>query len=122
MHEQMFQSCVQSEARPPVFKSPRELCNHLSTHYSRDERLTRPFPARFPNFRVSLQINFVTPFQTSLDAESLLIGRKGITVWLLDLVTPHVVDFETGDWFGNYSGHLFVDWIKGGQGLTYLRT
>ncbi|GFW50603.1 hypothetical protein TNCV_2889051 [Trichonephila clavipes] len=35
-----------SEARPLVFKSPSKLGTHLSTLYSRDERLSRPCPAR----------------------------------------------------------------------------
>ncbi|GFT15907.1 transposable element Tcb2 transposase [Trichonephila clavipes] len=32
------------EARPPVFKSPRKLGTHLSTHCSRDERRSRLCP------------------------------------------------------------------------------
>ncbi|GFT27315.1 hypothetical protein TNCV_5140861 [Trichonephila clavipes] len=36
----------QSEAKPSVFKSPNKLGTHLSIHYSRDERLSGPFPAR----------------------------------------------------------------------------
>ncbi|GFW82853.1 hypothetical protein TNCV_3494231 [Trichonephila clavipes] len=36
----------QSEARPPVFKSPSKLGTRLSTHCSRDESLSRPCPAR----------------------------------------------------------------------------
>ncbi|GFV77520.1 hypothetical protein TNCV_1070491 [Trichonephila clavipes] len=36
----------QSEAKPPVFKSPSKLGTHLSTHCNRDERLSRPCPAR----------------------------------------------------------------------------
>ncbi|GFV30667.1 hypothetical protein TNCV_1777201 [Trichonephila clavipes] len=36
----------QSEARPPVLKSLRKLGTHLSIRCSRDERLSRPFPAR----------------------------------------------------------------------------
>ncbi|GFX03073.1 hypothetical protein TNCV_4288561 [Trichonephila clavipes] len=31
---------------PPVFKSPSKLGTHLSTHYSTDERLSRPYQAR----------------------------------------------------------------------------
>ncbi|GFV63262.1 uncharacterized protein TNCV_1732021 [Trichonephila clavipes] len=46
MHEQMSRSGGQSEARPPVFKSPSKLGTHLSTHCSRDERLCRPCLAR----------------------------------------------------------------------------
>ncbi|GFU59723.1 hypothetical protein TNCV_3186791 [Trichonephila clavipes] len=38
----MSRSSGQSEARPPVFKSPTKLGIHLSTHCSRDERLSRP--------------------------------------------------------------------------------
>ncbi|GFT67483.1 hypothetical protein TNCV_2360921 [Trichonephila clavipes] len=37
------------EARHPVFKSPSKLGTHLSTHCSRGERLSRPFPARERN-------------------------------------------------------------------------
>ncbi|GFV24516.1 hypothetical protein TNCV_814001 [Trichonephila clavipes] len=37
MHEQMSRSGGQSEARPPVFKSPSKLSTHLSIHCSRDE-------------------------------------------------------------------------------------
>ncbi|GFT83628.1 hypothetical protein TNCV_2825701 [Trichonephila clavipes] len=36
----------QSEARSPMFKSPSKLGTHLSTHCSRDERLSRPCPTR----------------------------------------------------------------------------
>ncbi|GFU37534.1 hypothetical protein TNCV_4274621 [Trichonephila clavipes] len=38
----------QSEARPPIFKSPSKLFfgTHLSTHCSRDERLSGPWPAQ----------------------------------------------------------------------------
>ncbi|GFV22203.1 hypothetical protein TNCV_2674451 [Trichonephila clavipes] len=36
----------QSEAKPPVFNSPRKLGTHLSTHRSRVEGLSRPCPAR----------------------------------------------------------------------------
>ncbi|GFV39833.1 uncharacterized protein TNCV_4144701 [Trichonephila clavipes] len=39
VHEQKFRSGGQSEARPPVFKSPSKLGTHLSTHCSRDERI-----------------------------------------------------------------------------------
>ncbi|GFU75817.1 uncharacterized protein TNCV_1652771 [Trichonephila clavipes] len=46
VHEQMSQSGGQSEARLPVFKFPSKLGTHLSAHYSRDERLCRPCPAR----------------------------------------------------------------------------
>ncbi|GFU64668.1 dynein heavy chain 2, axonemal [Trichonephila clavipes] len=46
VHEQMSLSGGQSEARPPVFKSPSKLDTHLSTHCIRDERLSRPCPAR----------------------------------------------------------------------------
>ncbi|GFT75193.1 uncharacterized protein TNCV_2245291 [Trichonephila clavipes] len=45
MHEQMSQSGDQSEARPPVFKSPSKLGTLLATHCSRDERLNLPCPA-----------------------------------------------------------------------------
>ncbi|GFV17140.1 hypothetical protein TNCV_3633031 [Trichonephila clavipes] len=38
----MSRSIGQSEARPPVFKSPSKLGSHRSTHYSRDERLSQP--------------------------------------------------------------------------------
>ncbi|GFU63637.1 hypothetical protein TNCV_4588421 [Trichonephila clavipes] len=41
----MCRSGGQSEARPPVFKSPSKLGTHLSTHCSRDERLIQPCPA-----------------------------------------------------------------------------
>ncbi|GFW35394.1 uncharacterized protein TNCV_2611931 [Trichonephila clavipes] len=40
LHEQMSRSGGQSDARPPVFKSPSKLDTHLPTHYSRDERLS----------------------------------------------------------------------------------
>ncbi|GFV42007.1 hypothetical protein TNCV_2838261 [Trichonephila clavipes] len=40
-HEQMSRSSGQSEAIPPVFKSSRKLTTHLSTHSSRDERLSQ---------------------------------------------------------------------------------
>ncbi|GFX03415.1 hypothetical protein TNCV_4634271 [Trichonephila clavipes] len=43
----MSRSGGQSEVRHPVFKSPNKLGTHLSTHCSRDERLSRPCPARF---------------------------------------------------------------------------
>ncbi|GFV48175.1 hypothetical protein TNCV_3554541 [Trichonephila clavipes] len=36
----------QSEARPPALKSSSKLGTHLSTHCSRDERLSRPCPPR----------------------------------------------------------------------------
>ncbi|GFV25673.1 hypothetical protein TNCV_3851571 [Trichonephila clavipes] len=39
----MSRSGGQSEARPPVFKSPRKLGTHLSTHCRRDESYTRAF-------------------------------------------------------------------------------
>ncbi|GFW60158.1 uncharacterized protein TNCV_1842411 [Trichonephila clavipes] len=42
VHEQIPRSGGQSEARPPVFKSPSKLGTHLSIHCSRDERLNRP--------------------------------------------------------------------------------
>ncbi|GFW45668.1 hypothetical protein TNCV_3246051 [Trichonephila clavipes] len=42
MHEQMSRSGGQSEARPPVLKSPSKLSTHLSIRSSRDERLIRP--------------------------------------------------------------------------------
>ncbi|GFV79076.1 hypothetical protein TNCV_2612621 [Trichonephila clavipes] len=35
-----------SEVRPSVFKTPSKLGTHLSTHCSRDERLSQPWPAR----------------------------------------------------------------------------
>ncbi|GFW99598.1 hypothetical protein TNCV_3418311 [Trichonephila clavipes] len=44
MYEQMSRSGGQSEARLPVFKFPSKLDTHLSTHCSRDERLSRPCP------------------------------------------------------------------------------
>ncbi|GFX14786.1 hypothetical protein TNCV_1485291 [Trichonephila clavipes] len=40
------QSGGQSEARPKVLKFPSKLSTHLSTHWSWDERLSRPCPAR----------------------------------------------------------------------------
>ncbi|GFW08149.1 uncharacterized protein TNCV_2979161 [Trichonephila clavipes] len=46
VHEQMSRSGGQSEVRPPVLKSPSKLGTHLSTHCSRDERMSRPCPAR----------------------------------------------------------------------------
>ncbi|GFX17815.1 hypothetical protein TNCV_2292641 [Trichonephila clavipes] len=46
VHEQMSRSGGQPEARPPVFKRPSMLDTHLSTHCSRDERLSRICPAR----------------------------------------------------------------------------
>ncbi|GFX18232.1 hypothetical protein TNCV_4305341 [Trichonephila clavipes] len=45
----MSRSDGQSEVRPPVFKSPSKLGTHLSTHCSKDERLSRPCPAREKN-------------------------------------------------------------------------
>ncbi|GFX80710.1 hypothetical protein TNCV_758171 [Trichonephila clavipes] len=42
----MSQSGGQSEARPPVFKSPSKLGTHLSTHCIMDERLSQSCPAR----------------------------------------------------------------------------
>ncbi|GFW99707.1 hypothetical protein TNCV_3419381 [Trichonephila clavipes] len=44
--EQMSQLGGQSEARPPVFKSPSKFGTPLSTHCRRDERPSRPCPAR----------------------------------------------------------------------------
>ncbi|GFU69465.1 hypothetical protein TNCV_2282341 [Trichonephila clavipes] len=41
----MSRSGGQSEARLPVLKSPSKLDAHLSTHCSRDERLSRSCPA-----------------------------------------------------------------------------
>ncbi|GFU53797.1 hypothetical protein TNCV_4254171 [Trichonephila clavipes] len=49
VHEQMCRTGGQSEARSPVFKSPIRLGTHLPTHCSRDERLSRRFPARVQN-------------------------------------------------------------------------
>ncbi|GFW96686.1 uncharacterized protein TNCV_2847421 [Trichonephila clavipes] len=49
MHEQMSGSGGQSEARPPLFKSSSKLGTHLSTHCIRDQRLSRPCPARESN-------------------------------------------------------------------------
>ncbi|GFW12361.1 hypothetical protein TNCV_816161 [Trichonephila clavipes] len=46
MHEKMSRSGGQSEARPPELKPPSKLGTHLSIHCSRDERLSRPCPAR----------------------------------------------------------------------------
>ncbi|GFX25051.1 hypothetical protein TNCV_4260181 [Trichonephila clavipes] len=46
VHEQISRSGDQSEARPPVFKSPSKLGTHLSTLSSRDERLSQPCPDR----------------------------------------------------------------------------
>ncbi|GFV64250.1 uncharacterized protein TNCV_3000151 [Trichonephila clavipes] len=46
VHEQMSRSGGLSGARPPVSKSPSKLGTHLSTHCSRDEKLSRPYPAR----------------------------------------------------------------------------
>ncbi|GFW30983.1 hypothetical protein TNCV_2940831 [Trichonephila clavipes] len=42
----MSRSGSQSEAIPPVFKSPSKLCIHLSTHWCMDERLSRSCPSR----------------------------------------------------------------------------
>ncbi|GFX78242.1 ATP-dependent DNA helicase [Trichonephila clavipes] len=42
----MIPTGVQSEARPPVLKSPSKLGTYLSTHSSRDERLSLPCPPR----------------------------------------------------------------------------
>ncbi|GFU68696.1 hypothetical protein TNCV_309111 [Trichonephila clavipes] len=42
----MSQTGDQSAARYPVFKSPSKLGTRLSTHCRRDERLSRPCPAR----------------------------------------------------------------------------
>ncbi|GFW75296.1 uncharacterized protein TNCV_4189511 [Trichonephila clavipes] len=44
MLEQMPRSGGHSEERTPVFKSPSKLGTHLSTHCSRDERLSGPRP------------------------------------------------------------------------------
>ncbi|GFX63981.1 hypothetical protein TNCV_41571 [Trichonephila clavipes] len=44
-HGQMFRSGGQSEARPPVFKSPSKLRTHLSTHFSRDEKVKSTLPS-----------------------------------------------------------------------------
>ncbi|GFV26584.1 hypothetical protein TNCV_1278511 [Trichonephila clavipes] len=46
VHDQMSGSDGQSVAKPSVFKSPSKLDTHLSTHYSRDKRLSRPYPPR----------------------------------------------------------------------------
>ncbi|GFW93206.1 uncharacterized protein TNCV_3333661 [Trichonephila clavipes] len=46
VHEQRSRSVCQSELRPPVFKSRSKLGTHVSTHCSRDERLSRPCSAR----------------------------------------------------------------------------
>ncbi|GFS81756.1 uncharacterized protein TNCV_2706941 [Trichonephila clavipes] len=46
VHEQMSRSGGQSEARSAKFKSPRNLGTHLSTHCSRDERLSQSCPVR----------------------------------------------------------------------------
>ncbi|GFU46601.1 hypothetical protein TNCV_1546201 [Trichonephila clavipes] len=45
----MSRSDGQSEARPQCFKSPSKLGTHLSTHCSRDERLSRPCPPQEKN-------------------------------------------------------------------------
>ncbi|GFW88757.1 uncharacterized protein TNCV_4972501 [Trichonephila clavipes] len=42
----MSRSGGQSEARPPMFKSPSKLGTHLSTHCNGDESLSRSCPAR----------------------------------------------------------------------------
>ncbi|GFW98993.1 hypothetical protein TNCV_1782121 [Trichonephila clavipes] len=47
VHEQMSQSGGQSEARPPVFKSPSKLSTHLSTHCRSQEVLRRPWALGF---------------------------------------------------------------------------
>ncbi|GFY01382.1 hypothetical protein TNCV_849901 [Trichonephila clavipes] len=41
MHEQMSRSGGQSEARLPMFVPKQDFGTHLSTHCSRDERLSR---------------------------------------------------------------------------------
>ncbi|GFV93514.1 hypothetical protein TNCV_1988281 [Trichonephila clavipes] len=46
VHQQMSRSGGQTEARPSVFKSQSKLGTYLSTHCSKDERLSRPCPAR----------------------------------------------------------------------------
>ncbi|GFX05185.1 uncharacterized protein TNCV_1958411 [Trichonephila clavipes] len=46
VQEQMSRSGGQSEARLPVLKSPSKLGTHLSTHCSKDGRLSRSCPAR----------------------------------------------------------------------------
>ncbi|GFV38278.1 hypothetical protein TNCV_1723591 [Trichonephila clavipes] len=48
VHEQIFRSGGQSEARPSVFKSPGKLGSHLSTHCSRDESLSLSCLVREP--------------------------------------------------------------------------
>ncbi|GFV30296.1 hypothetical protein TNCV_97711 [Trichonephila clavipes] len=45
-----------------------------------------------------------------------------ICIRLLVLVTPHTVDFEAGDGYGNCTGNLSVGWINEGQRLTCPRT
>ncbi|GFU50315.1 HTH_Tnp_Tc3_2 domain-containing protein [Trichonephila clavipes] len=40
---------VSLQRDPPVIKSPSKIGTHLSTHCSRDERLSRPFPAQPAN-------------------------------------------------------------------------
>ncbi|GFW37247.1 hypothetical protein TNCV_5021451 [Trichonephila clavipes] len=49
MHELIYRSGGQSEARPAVFESPCKLGTHLPTHCSRDERLNGPCPAQEKN-------------------------------------------------------------------------
>ncbi|GFX50041.1 hypothetical protein TNCV_2375301 [Trichonephila clavipes] len=46
----MSRSGGQSEARPPVFKSPSKLGTHLSTHCSRDERDTHSNQYRYASY------------------------------------------------------------------------
>ncbi|GFV28310.1 hypothetical protein TNCV_22351 [Trichonephila clavipes] len=46
VYEQMSRSGGQSEATPPVFKSPTKPVTHLSTYCSRDKGLSLPCPVR----------------------------------------------------------------------------
>ncbi|GFX96101.1 hypothetical protein TNCV_2289911 [Trichonephila clavipes] len=78
VHEQMSRSGGQFEARPSVFKSPSKLGTHLSTHCSRDERLSRPCPAR----------------EWNLDPEARYTTTRPL-VLLLNILSTHIYILPT---------------------------
>ncbi|GFT02622.1 uncharacterized protein TNCV_1488141 [Trichonephila clavipes] len=76
-----------------------------------------------PIFRRSCSnIEHVSTFQGSRDAESLLYERHLDYYLGIGPCPPLAVDFETDDSCGNCPGHLFVGRIKGCQMLNCLRT
>ncbi|GFT47422.1 hypothetical protein TNCV_3749791 [Trichonephila clavipes] len=71
----MSRSVGQSEARPPIFKFPSKFGTHLSTHFSRDERL-RGFGRAVP---------YKTLEEKEVEVEPVFTMERGRELFVLDL-------------------------------------